>query len=112
MKQIICLFLTLALVVGLGSSCRKRELRTIVIRVPAMKGEVCKRIVTEAVVRTPGVIPDSVVADTAQGTVTVEYDSIFLARKNIEFAIAEVGFAANDVPAKEDVAAKLPAECR
>ncbi len=112
MKHLICFVLALALVVGLSSSCRKRDMRTIVVQVPGMKGEVCKRIIVDALMRTPGVTPESVSADLEKRTVQVTYDSIFLARKNIEFAIADVGFKADDVPAKEDAAAKLPAECR
>ncbi len=33
-------------------------------------------------------------------SVTVRYDSMKLARKNIEYAVAAAGFGANDIPAR------------
>lgn len=112
MKHAICILLALAVTVGIGASCRKRDMRTIVIQVPGMKNEACSRIVKDALLRTPGVLQESVSTDVAAHTVTATYDSIFLAKKNIEFAVAEAGFAANDIPAKAEAAAKLPPECR
>jgi hypothetical protein len=52
--------------------------------------------------------------DTARQVVTVTYDSMKTARKNIEFAIANAGLAANEVPAspmtlKKDAPAPIKA---
>ena len=40
---------------------------------------------------------------------TVTYESIVASLKNIEFAIADAGFNANDIPANAEAAARLAA---
>ena len=93
-------------------SCRTRDERTILVLVPEMKNAACSNIVAGAVTRCPGVNAATLRVDMTRRTVTVSYDSLMTALKNIEFAIAEAGFQANEVPAKKEAAAALPAECR
>jgi hypothetical protein len=50
--------------------------------------------------------------DLTSRTVTVKYDSIKMSLKNLEFAVADAGFEANNTPASETAAAQLPPECR
>jgi len=50
--------------------------------------------------------------DFQQRTLAVTYDSMVIARKNIEFTIAGAGFDANDIPAPTNVVAALPAACK
>ncbi|MBN2301907.1 MAG: heavy-metal-associated domain-containing protein [Lentisphaerae bacterium] len=92
-------------------SCRQRDVRTVEIRVPAMINKACVEHVVKAVMAVPGVDKESIEANLEKRTISVKYESLQLAIKNIEFAIAEAGFAANEVPAKEDAAKKLPPEC-
>ena len=61
----------------------------------------------EALVRSGDIVVDPVTR-----TVRVRYDSLKLSVKNLEFAIAKVGFAANEIPADPGAVKKLPAECR
>jgi hypothetical protein len=58
-----------------------------------------------------GVFNADTETDIGERMVRVRYDSIKLSIKNIEFAIAEAGFRANEVPADAKAAAALPAEC-
>jgi copper chaperone CopZ len=101
------------LVVAVGLvSCRRVDLRTARIYVPNMKNRVCAERVANAVARVPGVRPDSIKVDATSRDVTVLYDSINLSLKNIEYAIADAGFGANDIPANPAAAQKLPPECK
>jgi copper chaperone CopZ len=114
-----------------GSSCRQHDLRTLVIDVPQMRNQACANIVAKALWPSPGLkritftpkyknepvpyaqlLSDSVKFDIDNHKVTVVFDSLLTADKNIEFLIAKAGFAANSIPADKTAAAALPAECR
>jgi len=92
-------------------SCRTRDVRTVLILVPEMKNAACSDIVVKAVAGCVGVNPSKIVVSLPKRTVTVSYDSLLTALKNIEFAVADSGFQANEVPAKQEAARKLPPEC-
>ncbi|MDD4872096.1 MAG: heavy metal-associated domain-containing protein [Kiritimatiellae bacterium] len=94
------------------TSCRQSDIRTVEIKVPEMKNKTCAQIVANAVGRQAGVQPDKIDVDFAKRIVIVRYDSLVIARKNIEFAIAEAGFQANEVPAKAEAVKALPPECK
>ena len=94
------------------ASCRTKDVRTVLIYVPEMRNIACSEIVVRAVSRCIGVVTSKVEVDLSRRTVTVSYDSLVTALKNLEFAIAEAGFQANEIPAKEDAARNLPPECR
>lgn len=81
------------------------------ISVPGLKNEACARIILIAVGRQAGVKQGSAF-NFQQKIIIVRYESLVTALKNIEFAIAEAGFQANEVPAKEEAARALPPECR
>ncbi len=103
----------LALIIILAAgvvSCRQQDIRTIEIRIPEMKNQVCMELVVKKLSGVPGVRRDTIVIDMDKRIASVKYDSLKLAKKNIEFAIAESGFAANDVPANEAAAKKLAPE--
>ncbi|MFC1498696.1 heavy-metal-associated domain-containing protein [Verrucomicrobiota bacterium] len=93
-------------------SCRQHDFKTVNIHVPEMKNKACAQIIANAVLRLPGVKRDEIVVDVRSRTITVTYDSLVLGMKNIEFAVAEAGFAANDIPAKQEAVEKLPLECK
>lgn len=105
--------LALCVVVLAGlSGCRRVDARTMKIDVPAMRSVECAHIVGQAVSALKGVHPELTVIDLNDRTVTVTYDSIRIALKNIEFAIADAGFQANDVPPDKERQKSLPEECR
>jgi copper chaperone CopZ len=93
-------------------ACRRQDIRTVTIRVPAMGSAACTNIVAEALQKAQGIPPEWIRADIEKRTVTVTYDSLQRATKNLEFAIADAGFQANDTPANPQAATNLPADCR
>lgn len=101
----------LVLVCAAGS-CRKHDIRTIKVYVPGMKTEACAELVRNKLAKVPGVLPPSIRTDVGARSVTVSYDSLFLSMKNVEFAVAELGLAANKIPADKAAAESLPAACR
>lgn len=101
------------LVVAVLQGCRGYDKRTITISVPEMKNRECAQRIASALANKPGIGPEnkfSVDIDTR--TVTITYDSMLLAKKNIEFLIADAGFSANEVPANAEAVKALPPECR
>ena len=60
--------------------------------------------------RQPGI--KAIQPDFQKRTLTVTYDSMVIARKNIEFTIAGAGFDANDIRAPTNAVAALPTACK
>ena len=110
MKSILTLAV-IAMVSLIGTGCRQHDYRTLEIDVPGMKNAQCEQLIRRALARN-GIVQEKVEVDLAGRRVTVVYDSLFMANKNIEFFIAKLGFAANGIPADTAAAAKLPAACR
>ena len=99
-----CLSMTLV-------SCRKHDVRTVLIHVPEMRNRACVDVVQDALSKVQGLQWNRTEIDLSRRTVTVTYDSMQMSLKNVEFAIADAGFRANNVPANEEAAAKLPDAC-
>jgi len=97
------------IILGLAA-CRTQDIRSKTIKIPDVKTEAARVVVSNALAQLEGVIAPSIRFDA--GTVTVTYDSMKLALKNMEFAIADVGFSANDTPANAAKRAALPASMR
>lgn len=91
-------------------SCRQQDIRTTTIKCPQVRNASCARVVTVALARTDGVVAESI--KVGDGTVTVTYDSMKVAIKNLDFAMAEAGFDADDIPADQKAREALPADCR
>jgi copper chaperone CopZ len=96
----------------LSVSCRKVDLRTHTINTPGMKNEACAIVIRNSLEATAGVKKDSIETDLEARKVTVTYDGLILNLKNIEFAIADVGFQANEVPANQKAYDALPDVCK
>ena len=97
--QRFLLILAAAVPLALGAGCRQQDLRTVTITLSGVSGEADVGSVSNAVARLEGVFKDKVVFSGTEA-VTIKYDSMKLARKNIEYAVVEAGFGANDIPAK------------
>lgn len=104
---VVCLILLLGI-----SSCRQSDIRVAEIKIPAMKKQACAQLIVNAVGRQVGVQPNGISVDFGTRTMLVRYDSLVTAGKNLEFAVAEVGFQANEVPAKPEAVKALPPECK
>ncbi len=111
MKRAFFSLLLLASMLG-GASCRVEDVTTVTIKVPELKNAACADLVTGTLVTDQKIPRDQIKVDLAARTVTVTYDTMKRARKNLEIAIAEVGFSANEIPANPAAAAKLSPECR
>jgi copper chaperone CopZ len=110
MKRKLPLALLLAPLLLAG--CRQTDIRTVVIQVPGVRNEACAQRVRQALAPLRAIDHTRLAFDLAAGTVQVTYDSMQLARKNIELSIVYAGFDANEIPADAAARAALPPECR
>jgi hypothetical protein len=92
------------------SSCRQKDMREVVIKVPGLKNQACAKVIQDAFMRQPGI--ESIRPDFQKHEIAFTYNSMVIAIKNIEFTIAEAGFNANDIRARTNAIAALPPECR
>ena len=81
------------------------------VAVPQVTNEACEARVRSALQKLKGVNMATLAFDPAAGTLSVEYESMILARKNIEHAIIGVGFDANELIADAAARAAVPPEC-
>jgi copper chaperone CopZ len=103
MKRVIAL---LAFVALSFSGCRVSDIREMAVKVPGMVSEADVQNVRAALMSLGGIDKKKTVFDAEARTVTVCYDSMVIAHKNIEIAIAEAGYAANGIPAIKTAVAK------
>jgi copper chaperone CopZ len=104
MKHFLSLFALLGVL--LLSGCRESDIRTMTVKVPAMAGEADVQCIRKALSPLNGVNIELTVFDVPEHKITLTYDSMVVAHKNIEIAIAEAGYEANDIPAIHPAAAK------
>lgn len=100
----------MAALLMMTAACFRQEIQTFDISVPQMKTMECARLIQEALLRVDGI--KAAQPDLQKQVIAVTYDSEKLSRKNVEFAIADAGFTANDIPANAQKQAALPVECR
>jgi len=93
------MFSLMALMLSLVAGCRVSDVREMTVNVPGMNSEDDKKQVQAALEPLIGVVKEKTVFDVAGHTVKVRYDSMQIAHKNIEIAIAEAGFDANGIAA-------------
>ena len=80
----------------LESGCRRTDVRDFEVSIPALKVE-NEAVVRQALARFGGVDKASMKFDFKTRTLVLKYDSMQLAKKNIELAIAKAGLEANGV---------------
>lgn len=83
----------------LVTGCRVSDIREMTVKVPAMASEADVQKVRSALAPLAGVDKEKTVCDVKTHIVTVRYDSMQVAHKNIEIAIAEAGYDANGIAA-------------
>ncbi|MFO7936172.1 MAG: hypothetical protein R6V06_01020 [Kiritimatiellia bacterium] len=96
MKKI---FFVLLLVSFSFCGCRIEDERELVIDVPQMKTEQDVTKIRNSLTALRGIDFKSAVFDTRDHKVTLKFDSMVVAHKNIEIAIAEAGYDANGIKA-------------
>ncbi|MDA0321543.1 MAG: heavy-metal-associated domain-containing protein [Verrucomicrobia bacterium] len=111
MKLWIHGFVALLLIAGMVS-CRKERPRVVTVLVPGLNGEKCAQIISESLARADGIRMNTLEFDYEKREITLEYDSMRTAVKNVEHFIAKAGFDANTVPAYKEGLERLPEECK
>lgn len=89
----------------LFSGCRISDIRVLTVNVPGLSSEADIAHIRQALAPLNGVDKDKMAFDLKAHTVVVTFDSMVVANKNIEIAIAEAGYDANEITA---ASAKLP----
>lgn len=107
--KIACIFFLVASL-GLLTGCFRNDRRTIDFNVPKLTTQECLAYLSGRLRANEGV--EDVRADFTTGTVTVTFNGLKLALKNIEIIIAEAGFDVNERPADPVARATMPAPCR
>ena len=105
MKKTLMMF---ALALFACAGCRQKDVRDFTVDVPALVQEKEAEVsgaIRAALVMCSGVDMVSIQFDAANHRVTLKYDSMQTAKKNIEMAIAKAGYAANGVT-PESIGAK------
>lgn len=110
MKNNVAFVLLFAASLVLTAGCYRQDIRTLVVKVPAMASADCSKVIQDALGRIEGVV--SAQPNLEEHTMSVTYDARKLAVRNIQYLISGVGFDADDLPGKPDVKAALPAGCR
>ena len=86
----------LAVVFVLVAGCRRTDVRDFTVAIPGLTVE-DQPAISAALAPYAGIERSSIKFDVASKTLSLRYDSMQLAKKNIELAIAKAGFAANGV---------------
>ena len=108
--QMKLVLITVALTLSLlTAGCRQKDYRTAQVRVPNVINEACEKRVRNALAPLKGIEMNLV--GVTNGVLYVRYDSMQLGLKNIEHAVKDAGFDANEFPADPEARAKLPKEC-
>lgn len=93
-------FLVLSILISLSlCGCRIKDERELVINVPQMKTAEDVTKVRASLLPLKGVDLNTAVFDIQENKVKVHFDSMVVAHKNIEIAIAEAGYSANKIEA-------------
>ena len=86
--------LLFAAFLALLSGCRQRDIRQTVVRVPQATTAAIQAEIRAELAKIEGVEASGAVF--SNGTMTIRYDSMKLGLKNIEHAIKDIGYDAND----------------
>ena len=80
----------------LETGCRRTDVRDFEVSIPALTAD-NEAVVRQAIARFGGIDKGSLKFDLKAKKLTLRYDSMQLAKKNIELEIAKAGFEANGV---------------
>ncbi|MBQ7189945.1 MAG: hypothetical protein IJR99_11080 [Kiritimatiellae bacterium] len=79
-------------------SCRQVDEREMTVELPGVTAADTNKVAS-AIRSMQGIRPETIRFDLEKKVMTVRYDSMQCRRKNVEIAIAEVGFDANEIKA-------------
>ena len=86
----------IAVAACLATGCRRTDVRDFEISIPALTAE-AEPAIRQSLMGFAGVEKSSLKFDRQAKKLTLRYDSMQLAKKNIEMAIAKAGYEANGV---------------
>ncbi len=92
------------------SFAQHKEIQKAVIQTPGVMADACKIRIENFLVHEYGV--SSVKADYHKHTVTVVWYTDRTNIENIKYALANMGYDADDVTAEQDAYKRLPPECK
>ena len=95
-KMIKVSAMAFAVLASLLLGCRRTDVRDFEVSIPALTAE-SEPAIRQSLAGFAGVEKSSLKFDLAAKKLTLRYDSMMLAKKNIEMAIAKAGYAANGV---------------
>jgi len=95
-------------VVGIlfASGCRVSDVREMTVNVPNMTSDEDIQRIRKALAPLNGVNKEQAVFDLQSKKLVLTYDSMVIAQKNIEIAIAEAGYDANKIAAIKGASSK------
>ena len=96
MKYMALVFVFMGILLG---GCRVSDIRTLTVDVPGMATDADVQNIRKALAPLNGVNKELVVYNVTNHTLKVTFDSMVIANKNIEIAIAEAGYDANKITA-------------
>lgn len=99
----------LSLMAG-STGCFRNDIREVTFSVPQLAAPECADVIQNALASIDGVIGAE--ADLVNQQLTVTFNGLKLAIKNIEFVIAGAGFDVDQTPGVAGAKAALPAPCR
>lgn len=92
----VILFAFMGILLG---GCRVSDVRELTIDVPGMAADSDVQRIRQALAPLNGVNKDQAVYDVKSHKIKLTFDSMVIANKNIEIAIAEAGYDANKITA-------------
>ena len=108
MRPARALVAILAVAMLAAAGCRQTDMRTATIAVPNVWNAACEARVRTALSQLKGVQMDTV--EIKDGVLVARYDSMMLGLKNLEHAIKDAGFDANEFEGDPKARARLPKE--
>ena len=103
-------FLACAMLLALATGCFRPDRRTITVSVPQMSSPACYAIIVESLKGIEGIA--RVQPDYTARSLSVTFNGLRLAIRNVEYAISSTGFDANDLAGSPEAKARLPEGCR
>jgi copper chaperone CopZ len=92
--------------------CFRQDVVTIDIAIPQMRSQPCAERIIQSLGRLEQGAIVGLETDLENGVLSVTYNAMRLAKKNIEYAITDAGFEANGEAADAEARQALPEECR
>jgi hypothetical protein len=99
MKHLFLLLLCAAAALPSLTGCRVKDERGMTIDIPGLRTQADQEKLRSVVAPLTGIVQTNMAFDLQKHQLRLRYDSMQIAEKNIEIAIAEAGYDANSITA-------------